>query len=415
MKKMMLIGACAVSNSVFANSFIEDSKFDLTASNFYFDRNFTEESATPAAKDWAMGLILNGSSGYTPGYIHFGVDVLATAGFKLYSDEKYGGTGLLIRDPITNKAEDTFAEIGFTGKMKYSQTEVKFGTLRPANPVLFASIARLLPQTYQGVSIQSKEITGLELQAAYLDQVNHRDSTNYENIKMNGVNGRFKAAETSGLYYAGGFYQLAPNTQLSAFYLDVNNLYNQYEVGVNHDYKINEQFNFISDLRFYRSRDDGQAKAGNVDNDLIYANFSLRYDVHKFSLGMMSHHGETAFPYLSGGETSLFVTTWSADFLNAKEQVYSARYDADLKNIIPGLRTMLRYTYGNNIHAPNLGGTNLKEREMDYELGYRFQSGYLKDLSFGLRHAIYRNNMSSKANIKPADESRVNIDYTWKF
>nr|WP_319005297.1 OprD family outer membrane porin [Acinetobacter baumannii] len=33
------------------------------------------------------------------------------------------------------------------------------------------------------------------------------------------------------------------------------------------------------------------------------------------------------------------------------------------KDYVPGLRFMTRYTTGHNIYAPNLGGTNLKERE----------------------------------------------------
>lgn len=415
MKKIIFTGACFLTGNIFANSFVDDSRFELTARNFYFDRNFIEQSSVPAAKDWAQGFILNGSSGYTSGSIQFGVDVLATAGFKLYSDSNYSSTGLLPRDSLTNEPVSSYGEIGLTGKVRYSESEIKLGTLQPNNPVLMASVARLLPQTYRGVSLQSKEINNLDFQAAYLDEVNHRDSTNYEKIKINGVNGRFKTTETSGLYYVGGHYSAIKDTKISAFYLDVNDLYSQYELGLNHDLKINDKLSFNSDLRFYRSREDGQAKAGLVDNDLINANFSIKYDDHKLSFGALSHHGQTAFPYLSGGETSLFLTTWPADFLNAKEQAYSMRYDADLKKVLPGLRFMTRYTYGNNIYAPNLGGDNLKEWEIDYELGYKFQVGLLKDLNVGLRYAVYRNNMLPTADIRAANESRVNIDYTWRF
>lgn len=98
-----------------------------------------------------------------------------------------------------------------------SQTELRIGTLMPMNPVLVASPARLLPQTYRGISLTSKDIKDFDLQAAYLDKVNHRDSTNYEKIKISGVNGRFKGAETDGLYYLGGNYQFNPALKLTAF------------------------------------------------------------------------------------------------------------------------------------------------------------------------------------------------------
>ncbi len=53
--------------------------------------------------------------------------------------------------------------------------------------------------------------------------------------------------------------------------MDVDDLYNQTMVGALHQYKINDTTNFSSQLRYYRSRDDGQAKAGLVDNDLYHA------------------------------------------------------------------------------------------------------------------------------------------------
>lgn len=68
--------------------------------------------------------------------------------------------------------------------------------------------------------------------------------------------------------------------------------------------------------------------------------------------------------------------------LNPKEKAYSFRYEYDFKDYVPGLRFMTRYTTGHNIYAPNLGGTNLKERETDFDLGYTVQSGWLKNLGY---------------------------------
>ncbi|OTH00900.1 OprD family porin [Acinetobacter sp. ANC 4973] len=415
MHKIWITSSMLLSTQVFASHFIDNSSVELTTRNFYFDRDYQEQSAYPAAKDWSQGFILKANSGYTEGKVGFGLDILATAGFKLNADAEYAGTGNLPRDPRTNEPASSYGEIGVTAKAKMSQTEVKVGTLMPMNPVLVASPARLLPQTYRGISVQSKDIQKLDLQAAYIDQVNHRDSTNYENIKISGVNGRFIPAETDGLYYAGGHYDLNKAFKFTSFYLDVEDLYNQALVGIQHKYMLNEQTNLTSQLRYYRSRDEGQAKAGLVNNDLLHAHFELKHDQHKFIFSTFQHHGETAFPYLSGGETGLLIDTWPGEFLNPKEKVYSFRYEYDFKNTIPGLRFMTRYTTGHNIYAPNLGGTDLKEDELDFDLGYTVQSGLLKNLGLRARYAIYDNNMLPTANIKPVNETRINIDYTWKF
>lgn len=415
MRKIWIVSSILLSTPVCANDFIDKSRVELTTRNFYFDRDFQEQSTYPAAKDWTQGFILKANSGYSEGMVGFGLDILATAGFKLDADAEHASTGNLPRDPRSNEPASSYGEIGVTAKAKMSQTEIKIGTLIPMNPVLVASPARLLPQTYQGISLQSKEIQNLDLQAAYIDKVNHRDSTNYENIKISGVNGRFKAAETNDLYYLGGYYDFNQAFKLTTFYMDVNNLYHQTMLGLQHKYLLNEQTNLTSQLRYYNSRDEGQAKAGLVDNDLFHAHFELKHDSHKLMFSTFQHHGETAFPYLSGGETGLLIDTWPGDFLNAKEKVYSFRYEYDFKKQVPGLRFMTRYTVGHNIDAPHLGGTDLKEDELDFDLGYSLQSGLFKNLGLRARYAIYDNNMLPTANIKPANETRINIDYTWKF
>ncbi|KOR14979.1 porin [Acinetobacter sp. C15] len=415
MSKLWMYSAVMLSGSVFASDFIDKSTVELTTRNFYFDRDYQEVSKYPAAKDWTQGFIFKANSGYTEGTIGFGLDVLATAGFKLDASAKYAGTGNLPRDTVTNEPASSYGEIGLTGKAKVSQTELKVGTLRPMNPVLVASPARLLPQTYRGISLESKDIKNFELQGAFIDKVNQRDSTNYENIKISAVNGRFKSAETNGLYYAGGYYNVSPALRLGLFYLDVNNLYDQMTTGFLYKWDINPQTRLSSYLHYYRSRDEGQAKAGLVDNDLYHAHFELKRQNHKFIFGTFQHFGETAFPYLTGGETGLLIDTWPGEFLNPKEKAYSFRYEYDFKDYVPGLRFMTRYTMGRNIYGPNLGGTDLKERETDFDIGYTVQTGWLKNLSLRARYAIYDNNMLATANIKPVNETRINIDYTWKF
>ena len=163
MKNLWITPFLLLTTPAFANSFIEQSKVDLTARNFYFDRDFQVENRYPALRDWSQGFIFKAQSGYTEGPIGFGIDILATAGFKLDADAKYGGTGNLPRNARTNEPADQYGEIGITAKAKVAQTEVRIGTLQPMTPVLVGSPARLLPQTYRGVAVQSKDVQGLDL------------------------------------------------------------------------------------------------------------------------------------------------------------------------------------------------------------------------------------------------------------
>lgn len=410
----------ATSSTTFGDDFIKDSTVSLTTRNYYLHKNFYSFDV-PSAHSWAQGVILDAKSGYTPGKVQFGLDLMATAAYNL--DSKNAGRGVYM---VPGDDSTSWGDIAVTGKAKVSQTEMKAGAISMMNPVFITSQARVLPQFYQGVSITSKDIPNLDLSAAYVNKVNQRDSSDWEKISMANTNRRFKTqATTDSAYFLGGYYKLSPNTKAHLFYFNAKDLYNQLEGGVENTYVLNNKDKLLSDVKYYRSRDVGKANAGRVDNNAIVANFGIQRDVHKISLGTMQNSGDTAFPYLYDSEVGTFLDTWPSDFLNTNEKVYSIRYDYDAKNIIPGLRFMTRYTYGNDINTTNnqsiganknaFGGDGRHESELDFDIGYRVQQGPLKNLGFRVRHAILDNNMTVSAPIKPTRETRVNVDYTWKF
>ncbi|PWQ83711.1 outer membrane porin, OprD family, partial [Enterococcus faecium] len=59
------------------------------------------------------------------------------------------------------KAADEYSKLGLTGKVKVSQTELKIGTLIPELPTLQPNDGRILPQTFEGGLLTSKEVKGL--------------------------------------------------------------------------------------------------------------------------------------------------------------------------------------------------------------------------------------------------------------
>ena len=404
-----------ISFPALANSFIDDATGSLTSRNYYFDRHYTEDQPIDGAKDWAQGFILNLNSGYTEGPVGFGLDLQAMTALKLEGDKEYLGTGLLPTDPVTRERANHSGEIGVTGKVKYKQTELKFGTIQPWNPIVFSSPTRLLPQTFRGAMIESKDIDKFELIGGYIDQVNQRDSTDYEDMSIAAPNGRFKPATTDHLAYAGGKYKLSPSTELGLYHGVLKDIYSQSAFTFKNNFKASDTTNLLTDVRFWHSQDDGKTLAGEIDNTLLTGNLGVSYKNHTFTVSTMQNYGDTAHPYLTGGEVLLFIDGWSIDFLNPKEKVYGVRYDYDFKDFIPGLRFMTRYTKGTSIDLPKLGGDNLREDSLDFDIQYKLQSGPLKGLNLRARHMISDNNFSSAATFKPAKETRINIDYTWKF
>ena len=408
--------------------FVQDSSVNVTARNFYLDRNFTEPGAlAPAARIWEQGFILNAKSGFTNGTIGFGLDLYAGAGFTLWGDRDYAPRILqMVPLKANGDPEDSFGEIAVTGKVKISETELKVGALFPSNPVLVASPARLLPQSYQGVAVESKDIDHFKMEAGYVDRVNHRDSTNWEKIHLSGANLKYKSVEADDLYYVGGYYYLRPETTFALFHANLDDIYNQYTFWARNTYHFNERYKIFNDFRYFRTVDAGAKKAGNIDNHHGNIVVALGVDNHTFTTGYIQNSGDTGFPYLSVGEANTYIDAWATDFLNPKEKAWSIRYDYDFQKQIPGLKLMMRFTKAEDIKLDNLreyyektGSYHmddaLNERKFGLELSYQLQSTKLKGLFIRLRHENYKNNFGPSATFTTAKEQRVNIDYTWKF
>ncbi len=408
--------ASTVFNGTSANTFVDQSSVSLTARNFYFDRDYTQ--ASPSQRDWAQGFILKANSGYTSGQIGLGLDILALAGFNLLgnSNQDYIGSGLLPVYADNSRADQT-GELRWTVKAKYQDSTLHIGTLTPMFPVLFASPARLFQQNYRGAHLQVNEIDNLKLHGIYVDRVNHRDSTNYEKIRVGNPNGRFEsAAESSGLHMLGADYKINDQATAQIYHANLHDIYQQHFLGLKTKYDIGIG-NFLSDLRLFISEDSGDALAGHIENQHFSGIFGLNRSNHTFSLGYMQSFGDTALPTLSGSEPAVFLDSMSADFSNINEKVYHARYDYDFKDTpLNGLKFMTRYSKGVDIEIRNLPGQEFEQEAIDFDLSYRIPTGKLEGLNLRARHSHYRNDIPPAGMaFRSDDETRFNIDYTWTF
>ncbi|ORL69789.1 porin, partial [Pseudomonas putida] len=95
-KKIAFAGLLAAqAASLQAAGFVEDSKAKVTLRNYYFDRNYINQTPQAAAREWAQGFIVNFNSGFTEGVVGFGLDAQAMMGLRLDSSPDRVGTGLL--------------------------------------------------------------------------------------------------------------------------------------------------------------------------------------------------------------------------------------------------------------------------------------------------------------------------------
>lgn len=404
-----------LASSSWAAGFIEDSKASVTARNYYFDRDFKGTSAQSAQREWAQGFIFRFNSGFTEGPIGLGLDAQGLLGIKLDSSPDRTGTGLLPYDATDREPRDDYSELGLTGKVKVSKTELQVGTISTLLPVVFASPSRLLPQTLRGAYLRSQDIDNLTLHLGRLDRMNQRDSTNYQKITMAAPNGRFNGkAESDSFVFAGADYKWSDALTLKYYHATLEDLYRKDFVGVEHLQPL-AGGRLKSDLRYFIAGEDGAASAGRVDNRNLGMMFTYSHGAHSLGAGYMQLTGDTAMPYIAGTEPLVITEgSLSSEFINPKERSWQVKYDYDFTGMgVPGLKAMVRYIDGSNIQLPTaLGGDDRSETEKDVELSYVLQSGSFKGLGLRVRHAWYRNDFAPAATFRDGNELRVNIDYT---
>ena len=391
--------------------FFEDSKATLSARNYYFSRDFSDivgANKQSKAEEWAQGFILDFKSGYTPGPVGFGVDALGLLGIKLDSSPDRTNTGLL---PVhgDGRAADEYSRLAPTFKARISKTELRAGELQPNLPVLTFSDIRLLPPTYQGLSLSSSEIDGLTMQAGHLKSTHLRNEGG--DGKMNAMLGHvpMRQAESDAFNYVGGDYAFNANqSSVSLWYGQLEDIYQQGFVGLKHSKPVGDWV-LSANLGYFTAREQGDALLGNIDNQAFFSLFTARHGGHSFHAGYQGIYGGSPFPRVFANISPLGNEVPTYEFAYTDERSYQVRYDYNFAAMgVPGLTATVRYITGNNVDT-GLGYEG-RDRERDLDIGYAVQSGALKGLGIRVRNAMARSNYRSDI-----DENRLTLVYTWQL
>lgn len=415
----LAVGAslCLPALATAEEGFVEGASATLQARNYYFSRDYSDivgANQQSKAEEWAQGFILNVQSGYTQGTVGFGVDVLGQFGIKLDSGGGRINTGLLPADS-DGKAPDNYGRLGAALKARLSQTELKVGELTPNLPVLTFSDIRLLPPTYQGASVVSREIDGLTLQGGQLrsGSLLNEAGDGKMRAKLGHVPQLGGNAATDRFNYVGADYAFnEQRTSVGAWYAQLEDIYNQRFYSLKHNEPLGDWVLGLN-IGFYDSEDDGNRLLGAIDNQAAFTQLSARHGGHMLMLGYQAIFGDDAFPRVFNNITPLGNEVPTYEFAGADERSWQLRYDYDFAaSGIPGLIAGVRYIKGDNVdvQATNRGGPRYegKEWERDLDLGYTFQSGFLKNLNVRVRNVVARSNYRTDI-----DENRLIFNYTW--
>lgn len=413
--------AAFVEDQSASKGFLADSKFEIKARNYYFNRNKTHRAEDD--KDWTQAFLGTYTSGFTQGLFGFGVDAFGYAGFKLDGSNKYSGSGNLVTDS-QGRNEDSFGKAGAAFKVRISKTALKIGDMRPASPVFAVADSRLLPQTATGVSLQSSEIKGLDLEGGHFTSGSSQDDTN----RGGEMWATYAGVTTKSATFEGGRFRLNDKSEVALYHGRVEDIWDQYYGNFNYLVPLGREQTLLFDVNIYSTHDSGSEKAGEIDNNTysLSAGYSF-LSAHKFTVAYQKVNGDTPFDFIgfgdnrrSGGSIFLPNSIQYSDFNGPGESSYQLRYDLNMTVFgVPGLTFMTRYVNGKDIDGSHMDfsspysrlgyGTDGKHHETDVEAKYIVQSGPAKNLSVRIRQAFHRANADQPEG--DINDFRVIIEY----
>ncbi len=386
-----------------AEGFVDDAQANLNLRNAYFNRNFTNPAhAQSTAAEWTQSFILDARSGFTQGTVGFGADVLGTFAEKLDGGRGTGGTQLL---PLNGDGEPArnFGRLDVAFKARISKTELKVGEWMPVLPILRSDDGRSLPQTFRGGQITSKEINGLTLYGGQFQDNSPRNDSSMTAMFMNG-----KPGITSDRFnFQGGEYSFNDKrTMIGLWNAQLKDIYSQQYVNLVHSQPLGD-WTLGANLGFFYGKDDGSAKAGELDNKTWSGLFSARYGGNTFYVGLQRLTGNSNWMRVNGTSGGTLANdSYNSSYDNAREHSWQLRHDYNFAALgVPGLTLMNRYIRGDNVHTGTI--TDGKERGRESELAYTVQSGTFKNLNVKWRNSTIR----SSFNINGFNENRVFISY----
>ncbi|MHC6227416.1 OprD family porin [Pseudomonas sp. X10] len=388
--------------TAWAEGFIEDASVTLGMRNLYFNRDFRQpDAAQSKQEEWAQGLLLQAKSGYTAGTLGVGVDVIGQLGLKLDSSPARSGSGLLPKGD-DGRAADSYSRLGSAVKLKLSSTELKVGELMPELPILLRNDGRLLPQTFQGAMLTSREVAGLTLHGGQMRSLSQRNSSNHEDLSVDGR----PAILSDRFNYMGAEYRFnAERSQVGVWQAALEDVYRQRFYNLSHQQKIGD-WALAGNIGLFTTSEEGRADLGDLDNRAFTSFISASWRGHTFAGGYQRMYGDDGMIYIAGTSTPLVNDIQVRNFTTAGERSWQLRYDYNFAALgIPGLTALTRYVRGD--HAEVGGADDGRAWERDIDISYVIQGGPLKNLGLRWRNAMVRSNYAADV-----DENRLILSYS---
>ncbi|MCO8061027.1 OprD family outer membrane porin [Acinetobacter lwoffii] len=412
-----LVSTAFASEQSESKGFVEDAEGSVLFRTGYLTRDYKGTKPGTDTSSFAQTAIVKLDSGFTKGTVGFGAGIIGDASFKL-GENGHTGNGMIPTHPQNNAdgtkdAYDHWTRGGAYVKARVSNTTATYGTQVLDLPVLASNTARLVPEYFTGVLVESNEIENLNLVAGKFT----------ENQYSNQINSDGNELDRAVVW--GAKYKFNDQLNSSYYGVDVKDKLQRHYVNANYSYTLANDSTLTHDFSGYHTEFEA-GSSSNIEtltedkqNSIWAISSTYSKDVHNVMLAYQQNTGSLGYDYgnnADGAQSIYLPNSYLSDFIGKDEKSLGLQYNYSFKNQgLPGLNWTTAFVYGWDIDVVGKEQEG-QEREFFNQVKYTVQSGFAKDTSLRLRHSYYRANDSYKSiYMNDTNEWRIWLDIPVKL
>lgn len=396
-----------------ATGFVEGQSLSGTTRNFFAKELFRrtengqflvpKKNGVVERKDrrdtWTQGTIVNYTSGFTQGTVGFAVEgaLYNEIALERGRGRIVGGGNRTLTDH-DGDAVDQWSKLGLGNiKARYSNTVLTAGRQNLNTPMVATIGNRALPSSFEGIALHSAELENLTFDAGTFDRVSPRTEQSLTKFRSEYSS---VAAEADHVSTLGAVYKPFKSLEASLYATQVKDFWNQYYLGLTHELGDADVFALTSSLNYYKTKDEGSRKLGNIDNNTYSLSFTGTHGAHSLTLAYQEVDGNEYFDYLHETNGIFLANSLLSDFNGPNEKSFQVAYGLNMAEYgVPGLKFNIYTSRGWGIDGTHYDSTGYKgieaqDGEHHYEYGvgtsYAVQSGPLKASTIRATYTTHR-------------------------
>jgi outer membrane porin, OprD family len=352
--------------------FWESSTLKFKPRSYYLDR-FRDNR--PDITGWSLGGAIEFKSGWL-------LDRIKFAGAFWTSQKAYGpsdkdGTQLFKPGP---ESINVFSEAYATVRI-VDDLELRVGRQSFELPYLGSHDIRMIPNTFEAITLVRPSTEGLAYIAGYVDAIKQKNDNQF--VSMSEAAGVRDGNQ--GVVFAGAQYIFKNDTLIGAINQHTFDVFNTVFAKVERAFLINEDLVLKAFIQYTDQRSVGIAKIGEFNTSLISGKLELTFGNATFRVGGSSTGSRKGIqkPY---GNPANYLSIIVNDFDRADEDAWMVGANYNFRRVGPGdLSGFANIAVGN---TPDVG-LNASPDQTEYNLtaDYKLKEGWSDNLWFRVRAA----------------------------